>query len=82
MDFELTEAQQEIVQQIRAMGQKFSDEYWRERDARAEFPVAAIEQQEHVARATTHDMREVMCLRGTRGGGAAFRERLRDIEAD
>jgi len=38
MDFELTEAQQEIVQQIRAMGQKFPDEYWRERDARAEFP--------------------------------------------
>jgi acyl-CoA dehydrogenase len=38
MDFELTEAQQEIVQQIRAMGQKFPDEYWRERDARGEFP--------------------------------------------
>src|SRR6516162_8510 len=38
MDFELSEAQQEIVQQIRAMGQKFPDEYWRERDARAEFP--------------------------------------------
>jgi acyl-CoA dehydrogenase len=38
MDFELTEAQQEIVQQIRAMGQKFPDEYWRDRDARAEFP--------------------------------------------
>jgi len=38
MDFELTEAQQEIVQQIRAMGEKFPDEYWRERDARAEFP--------------------------------------------
>jgi acyl-CoA dehydrogenase len=38
MDFELTEAQQEIVQQVRAMGQKFPDEYWRDRDARAEFP--------------------------------------------
>ena len=38
MDFELSEAQQEIVQQIRAMGQMFPDEYWRERDARAEFP--------------------------------------------
>jgi acyl-CoA dehydrogenase len=38
MDFELSEAQQEIVQQIRAMGQKFPDEYWRDRDARAEFP--------------------------------------------
>ena len=38
MDFELTEAQQEIVQQICAMGQKFPDEYWRERDARGEFP--------------------------------------------
>ena len=38
MDFELTEAQQEIVQQIRTMGQKFPDEYWRDRDARAEFP--------------------------------------------
>lgn len=38
MDFELTEAQQEIVQQVRAMGHKFPDEYWRERDTRAEFP--------------------------------------------
>jgi acyl-CoA dehydrogenase len=38
MNFDLSEAQQEIVQQIRAMGQKFPDEYWRERDARAEFP--------------------------------------------
>jgi acyl-CoA dehydrogenase len=38
MDFELSEAQQEIVQQTRAMGQKFPDEYWRERDARAQFP--------------------------------------------
>jgi len=38
MDFELTESQQEIVQQIRAMGQKFPDEYWREKDARGEFP--------------------------------------------
>src|SRR5215472_3370939 len=38
MDFELSEAQEEIVQQIRAMGQKFPDEYWRDRDARAEFP--------------------------------------------
>jgi acyl-CoA dehydrogenase len=38
MDFELSEAQQEIVEQIRVMGQKFPDEYWRDRDARAEFP--------------------------------------------
>ena len=38
MDFELTGAQQEIVQQIQALGQKFPDEYWRDKDARAEFP--------------------------------------------
>ncbi|MGO9450227.1 MAG: acyl-CoA dehydrogenase family protein [Candidatus Binataceae bacterium] len=38
MDFELTEAQQEIVRQVRTLGEKFPDEYWREKDARAEFP--------------------------------------------
>ncbi len=38
MDFELTAAQQEIVRQVRALCEKFDDEYWRERDAKAEFP--------------------------------------------
>src|SRR5208282_4331122 len=38
MDFELTEAQQEIVRQVRTLTEKFPDEYWREKDARAEFP--------------------------------------------
>ncbi len=38
MDFELTQAQQEIVQQVRALAAGFPDEYWRERDARGEFP--------------------------------------------
>jgi acyl-CoA dehydrogenase len=38
MDFELTPAQQEIVRQVRALCQKFDDEYWRERDSKAEFP--------------------------------------------
>ncbi len=38
MDFELTDAQQEIVRQVRTLCSNFPDEYWRERDARAEFP--------------------------------------------
>src|SRR5438309_9187793 len=38
MDFELTAQQQEIVRQVRALCERFPDEYWRERDARAEFP--------------------------------------------
>jgi acyl-CoA dehydrogenase len=38
MDFELTAAQQEIVRQVRALCEKFPDEYWREHDAKAEFP--------------------------------------------
>ena len=38
MDFELTQAQQEIVRQVRVLCEKFDDEYWRERDSKAEFP--------------------------------------------
>jgi len=38
MDFELTTAQQEIVRQVRALCEKFDDEYWREKDTKAEFP--------------------------------------------
>jgi acyl-CoA dehydrogenase len=38
MDFELTAAQQEIVRQVRVLCEKFDDEYWREKDAKAEFP--------------------------------------------
>src|SRR5580704_12163712 len=38
MDFELTAAQQEIVRQVRALCENFDDEYWREHDAKAEFP--------------------------------------------
>src|ERR1700685_3988553 len=38
MDFELTEAQQEIVRQVRALCTNYPDEYWREHDRRAEFP--------------------------------------------
>ncbi len=38
MDFELTPAQEEIVRQVRALCADYPDEYWRERDARAEFP--------------------------------------------
>ncbi|HLI81115.1 MAG TPA: acyl-CoA dehydrogenase family protein [Candidatus Binataceae bacterium] len=38
MDFELTTAQQEIVRQVRTLCEKFDDEYWRERDSKAEFP--------------------------------------------
>jgi len=38
MDFELTEAQQEIVRGVRALCQRFPDDYWRDKDARHEFP--------------------------------------------
>ena len=38
MDFELTEAQQEIVSGVRALCGRFPDDYWRDKDARHEFP--------------------------------------------
>jgi acyl-CoA dehydrogenase len=38
MDFELTASQQEIVRQVRALCEKFDDEYWRDHDTKAEFP--------------------------------------------
>ena len=38
MDFDLTEAQQEIVRGVRMMCQRFPDDYWRDKDARHEFP--------------------------------------------
>ena len=38
MDFELTPAQEEIIRQVRAVCAHYPDEYWRDRDARAEFP--------------------------------------------
>jgi len=38
MDFELTEAQQEIVSGVRALCERFPDDYWRDKDARHEFP--------------------------------------------
>lgn len=38
MDFELNPSQEEIVRQVRALCADFPDEYWRERDASAEFP--------------------------------------------
>ncbi len=38
MDFDLTESQQEIVNGIRALCQRFPDEYWRGHDQRHEFP--------------------------------------------
>ncbi|HYK65980.1 MAG TPA: acyl-CoA dehydrogenase family protein, partial [Patescibacteria group bacterium] len=38
MDFEFTPAQEEIIRQVRAVCAHYPDEYWRERDARAEFP--------------------------------------------
>src|ERR1700722_14395493 len=37
MDFDLTEAQQEIVQGVRALCARFDDEYWRAKDAAHEF---------------------------------------------
>jgi acyl-CoA dehydrogenase len=38
MDFELSDSQQEIVNGIRALCQRFPDEYWRGHDQRHEFP--------------------------------------------
>ncbi len=38
MDFDLTDAQEEIVNGVRALCQRFPDEYWRGQDARHEFP--------------------------------------------
>ncbi len=38
MDFELNQSQQEIVRQVRALCERFPDEYWREHDASHEFP--------------------------------------------
>jgi acyl-CoA dehydrogenase len=38
MDFDLTGAQEEIVNGVRALCQRFPDEYWRGQDARHEFP--------------------------------------------
>jgi acyl-CoA dehydrogenase len=38
MDFELTDSQQEIVNGIHALCQRFPDEYWRGHDQRHEFP--------------------------------------------
>jgi acyl-CoA dehydrogenase len=38
LDFELTPAQEEIIRQVRAVCAHYPDEYWRDRDARAEFP--------------------------------------------
>ncbi|MGH7933894.1 MAG: acyl-CoA dehydrogenase family protein [Candidatus Binataceae bacterium] len=38
MDFELTDAQQEIVRGVQALCQRFQDDYWRDKDARHEFP--------------------------------------------
>jgi acyl-CoA dehydrogenase len=38
MDFELTEEQEAIRREVRALCQRFPDEYWRERDESGEFP--------------------------------------------
>jgi len=38
MDFELSESQNEIIAGVRAMCQRFPDEYWRGKDLRGEFP--------------------------------------------
>jgi acyl-CoA dehydrogenase len=38
MDFEWTEEQQEIRNQVRALCERFPDEYWRDRDTTGEFP--------------------------------------------
>ncbi len=38
MEFQLTAAQEEIVRQVRMLCSDFTDEYWREKDARGEFP--------------------------------------------
>src|SRR5712692_7618906 len=38
MDFQLSEEQEEIRRQVQALCSRFPDEYWRDRDASAEFP--------------------------------------------
>src|SRR6266436_4781430 len=38
MDFELSPAQEEIVRQVRALCQRFPDEYWRDKDSAHAFP--------------------------------------------
>lgn len=38
MNFELTETQREVQRAVRALAGQFSDEYWRERDSKHEFP--------------------------------------------
>src|SRR5271155_104582 len=38
MDFDLTDSQKEIVAGVRALCQRFPDEYWRGKDSSAEFP--------------------------------------------
>src|SRR5690348_3688389 len=38
MDFDLTDAQKEIVLGVQALCQRFPDDYWRDKDARREFP--------------------------------------------
>ncbi len=38
MDFSLTDEQEEIRKQVRALCSRFPDEYWRERDETGEFP--------------------------------------------
>jgi len=38
MNFELTEAQEEIVRQVRTLCTNYPDEYWRDHDRRAQFP--------------------------------------------
>ena len=40
MDFQLTDEQEEIRKQVRALCSRFPDEYWRERDESGEFPWA------------------------------------------
>ena len=38
MYFELTDSQKEIVAAVRALCQRFPDEYWRGKDSSGEFP--------------------------------------------
>jgi acyl-CoA dehydrogenase len=38
MEFQLSTAQEEIVRQVQALCANFPDQYWREKDARGEFP--------------------------------------------
>src|SRR5579863_4705607 len=38
MDFDLTDSQHEIINGVRALCQRFPDEYWRDHDQRHEFP--------------------------------------------